>query len=257
MSAMSLRTSNPACAGTFDQARGEGGTATMSLQGTVVKSLALVAILMAAAVFTWTQTLANENGKLVVNMIPVQTFMLIGGLGGLVVALITIFVPRVLPFTAPVYAALEGLLLGGASALFERFYPGIVIEAVGLTVGTLVLLLVLYGTGIVKVTQGFRAAVVAATGAIFLVYLISFVLSLFGTGIPFLRGSGLISIGFSLVVVVVAALNLVLDFDVINQNIEMGAPRYMEWYCGFSLLVTLIWLYLEILLLLAKLRGRD
>lgn len=259
MSTLSLRTSNPALwSGAFDRARDEHAAGAMSLQGMVIKTPILVAILVAAAAFTWSLTLRVDNGVLgVANKTAVYGFMVLGFLGGLVVALITIFVPRISPFTAPLYAAFEGLALGGISAFFESVYSGIVIQSVGLTVGTLVLLLVLYGTGVVKVTQGFRAAVIAATGAVFLVYLIGFVLSFVGVQMPFIYGNTWVGIGFSLVVVVIAALNLVLDFDVVHQNIQMGAPRYMEWYCGFSLLVTLIWLYLEILRLLAKIRSRN
>jgi uncharacterized YccA/Bax inhibitor family protein len=185
-------------------------------------------------------------------------FVLVGFLGGFVVAMITSFMPRVSPWTAPLYAVLQGLALGGISAAFEYMYQGIVFQAVALTFGTLAVLLTVYATGLVKVTQGFRAGVVAATGAIFLVYLVDIVLRLFGIqGVPFIHETGWVGIGISVFIVVVAALNLVLDFDLIAQNAARRAPKFMEWYCGFSLLVTLVWLYLEILRLLAKLRSRD
>lgn len=150
----------------------------------------------------------------------------------------------------------EGLFLGGISSIFEAQFPGIVIQAVGLTLGTLVGLLFAYKSGLIKVTENFKLGVAAATGGIFLIYMASFVLGFFGVGIPFIHESGLIGIGFSLVVVVIAALNLVLDFDFIERGAEAGAPKYMEWYGAFGLMVTLIWLYLEMLRLLAKLRSR-
>ena len=158
-------------------------------------------------------------------------------------------------FTAPIYAALEGLVLGAISAVFETMYPGIVIQAVGLSVGVLAVMLFVYGTGIIRATERFRIGVVAATGAVCLVYLVELVLSMFGIRLPFIHESGVVGICFSLVVVVIAALNLILDFDFIERGAEQQAPKYMEWYGGFSLLVTLVWMYLEILRLLAKLRG--
>ena len=158
--------------------------------------------------------------------------------------------------TAPIYAILEGLFLGGISAVFESRFPGIVIQAVALTFGVLFCLLAAYTTRLIKVTQNFRLGVVAATGGIVIIYAISFIGGLFGLNVPYIHESGIIGIGFSLFVVVIAALNLVLDFDFIESGVEQGAPKYMEWYAAFGLLVTLVWLYLEILRLLAKLRGR-
>jgi len=182
---------------------------------------------------------------------------MIGGLiGGLILALITIFKPSASPYTAPAYAACEGLLLGAISAAFEKAYPGIVVQAVGLTFGTLAALLLAYTSRLIKPTENFKLGIVAATGGIMLLYLASFILGLFGIPIGFIHSSGPIGIGFSVVVVIIAALNLVLDFDFIETGVERGAPKYMEWYGGFALLVTLIWLYLEILRLLAKLRER-
>jgi uncharacterized YccA/Bax inhibitor family protein len=181
--------------------------------------------------------------------------LIAGGIGGFITALITIFIPKVSPFTAPIYAALEGLVLGAISALFEAMYSGIVIQAVGLTVGVLAVMLFLYGTRIVKVTAKFRIGVIVATGAICLVYLVDIVLSFFSVRMPFIHESGPVGIVFSLVVVVIAAPNLILDFDFIEQGVRQQAPKYMEWYGGFSLLVTLVWLYREILGLLAKIRG--
>ena len=156
----------------------------------------------------------------------------------------------------PMYAVLEGLLLGGLSAMFEVRFPGIVSQAVFATFGTLFGLLFAYKTGIIKATENFKLGVFAATGGIAIVYLISFVMSFFGTRIPYIHESGLIGIGFSVFVVIVAALNLVLDFDFIEQGAESGAPKYMEWYAAFGLLITLVWLYIEMLRLLSKVRSR-
>jgi uncharacterized YccA/Bax inhibitor family protein len=166
-------------------------------------------------------------------------------------------VPRISPWTSPIYAVLEGLALGGISAVFEYIYPGIVLQAVTLTMGVLVFMLMLYASGMVTVSEKFKVAVIAATGAIALTYLVTILLGFFGITVPYIHGSGVIGIAFSVFVVVIASLNLLLDFDLIAQNAARGAPKYMEWYCGFGLLVTLVWLYLEVLRLLAKLRGRD
>jgi uncharacterized YccA/Bax inhibitor family protein len=180
----------------------------------------------------------------------------VGVIGGLVAAMVTIFKKSWAPVTAPIYAVLEGLFLGSISALFEARYPGIAITAVGLTFGTLFALLLVYRAGIIRVTDRFRLGVVAATGGIALFYFLTFILGFFGIRFTSVFGSGLIGIGFSLFVVIIAALNLVLDFDFIESGVAASAPKYMEWYGGFALLVTLVWLYLEILRLLGKLRDR-
>jgi len=183
--------------------------------------------------------------------------MMGGVFGGFIVALVTIFKPNWAPLTAPVYALLEGLALGGISAVFERTYPGVAIQAVGLTFGTLFVMLLAYKTGMIRATQGFKLGVIAATGGIALLYLVEMVLGgFFHIQVPAINGSGAVGIGFSLFVVVIAALNLVLDFDMIETGARNGAPKYMEWYGAFGLMVTLIWLYLEILRLLAKARRR-
>ncbi len=180
-----------------------------------------------------------------------------GGLiGGFIVALITVFKKQWAILTAPIYSLLEGLALGGISAIFEARFPGIVIQAVGLTFGTLFCLLMAYKSGMIKVTENFKLGIVAATGAIALFYVVSLLLGMFGISIPFIHGSGIIGIGFSLFVVTIAALNLVLDFDFIENGAARGAPQYMEWYAAFGLIVTLVWLYIEILRLLSKLRSR-
>lgn len=225
-------------------------TESMTIQGSVLKTAILLVILLATSAYTWSQTIAGATSL-------AYGLLLAGSIGGFVVALVTIFNPKASPFTAPIYAALEGLVLGAISAVFETIYPGIVIQAVGLSIGVLAVMLFLYGTGIIRATEKFKIGVIAATGAICLVYLVSFVVSLFGSHIPYIHDSGPVGIGFSVVVVVIAALNLILDFDFIEQGVKQQAPKYMEWYGGFSLLVTLIWMYLEILRLLAKIRGNN
>jgi uncharacterized YccA/Bax inhibitor family protein len=222
----------------------------MTLQGTAIKTALLMAILLVTAAYTWSQSVAGSNTL-------TYGLLIAGALGGFITALLTVFIPRVSPFTAPIYAALQGLVLGAVSAAFETAYPGVVIQAVGLSVGVLAVMLFVYGTGIIRATEKFKIGLIAATGAICLVYLVDIVASWFGTRLPFIHQSGLVGIGFSLVVVVIAALNLILDFDFIEQGVKRQAPKYMEWYGGFSLLVTLVWMYLEILRLLAKLRDRD
>jgi uncharacterized YccA/Bax inhibitor family protein len=184
--------------------------------------------------------------------------VLVGAIGGLVVAIVTIFKKEWSPVTAPLYAVLEGLFIGAVSAMFELRFPGIVMQAAGLTFGTLGALLLAYRSGLIRATENFKLGVVAATGGIALLYLANIGMRLFGfEGMGFIHESSWIGIAFSGFVVVIAALNLVLDFDFIEQGVEHGAPKYMEWYAAFGLLVTLIWLYLEILRLLAKLQSRD
>lgn len=243
-----MRTSNPALS---DKAfRGEGVAVgqPMTLSGTVNKTGMLLVFVVASAAWTWNLTTKNPESAI--------GLTILGSLGGLVAAMVTIFKKSWSPVTAPIYAVLEGLLLGSISELFEARYPGIAITAVGLTFGTLFALLLVYRTGVIRVTEKFRLGVVAATGGIALFYLLTFILGFFGVHFTSVYGSGWIGIGFSVFVVIVAALNLVLDFDFIETGVDVGAPKYMEWYGGFALLVTLIWLYLEILRLLAKLRER-
>ncbi|MFH1836774.1 MAG: Bax inhibitor-1/YccA family protein, partial [Candidatus Omnitrophota bacterium] len=179
-----------------------------------------------------------------------------GAILGFITAMVTVFKKEWAHVTAPLYAFFEGAVLGGVSALFEAQYPGIVVQAVFLTFGTLFCLLIAYRSGLIKATENFKLGVFAATGAIVLIYIVSMVMGFFGARIPLIHESGPIGIGFSLVVVVIAALNLVLDFDFIEKGAERGAPRYMEWYGAFGLMVTLVWLYLELLRLLAKTRSR-
>ena len=233
----------------------QGDAGAMSLNGTVNKTALLLVVTLAGALFSWSQfTSAMAAG----NPGAIMPYVWGGAIGGFVVALVTIFKKEWSPFTAPLYAALEGLFLGAVSAMFELRFPGIVMQAVGLTFGTLAALLLAYRSGLIKATENFKLGVVAATGGIALLYLAQLGMHLFGfSGMGFINGSSPLGIVFSLVVVVVAALNLVLDFDFIEQGVQQGAPKYMEWYAAFGLLVTLVWLYLEILRLLAKLQSRD
>ncbi len=218
----------------------------MTLNGTVNKTGILLVMLTITAFFTW--NLAAQSPA------SAMPWAIGGAIGGFIVAMVTVFKKTWVPITGPLYAVLEGLFIGAISAVFEAKYPGIVIQATGLTFGTLGALLLAYRSGLIKATENFKLGVVAATGGIALIYLLNIVLGLFGINIPYIHESGIIGIGFSLFVVVIAALNLVLDFDFIESGVDAGAPKYMEWYGAFGLVVTLVWLYIEFLRLLAKLR---
>lgn len=227
-----------------------GSSDVMTLQGAVNKSAILLALVVGTAFFTWTQHFSGNSGF-------VQMATIGGALGGFVLALITIFKKTWAPVTAPLYALVEGLFVGGFSAVMEQMYPGIVIQGVFATMGVFVALLMAYKSKLIQATENFKLGVAAATGGIFLVYLATLILGFFNIQIPMIHEGGPIGIGFSLVVVVVAALNLVMDFDFIEDGAEKGAPKYMEWFAAFGLLVTLIWLYIEMLRLLAKTQQRD
>ena len=246
-----MRTANPALNDkTFERYADYAADSRMTLSGTVNKTGFLLLILLVPAVWIWRQI--YEGG----GAVNVQGWMIGGIFGGLAMAMVTVFKPTWSPITAPAYAALEGLALGGISAFFEQRYPGIVIQAIALTFGTLAVLLMAYTTGVIKATENFKLGVASATGAVFLVYMTTMVMGFFGVSVPFIHEAGLIGIIFSLVVVVIAALNLVLDFDFIENGVAHGAPKFMEWYAAFGLMVTLVWLYLEILRLLSKLQSR-
>lgn len=246
-----MHTGNPALnEATFDGLTvRDGNSAQMTVGGTVNKTALLLAMSMITAVWGWGQMQAAVDPQ---SMMP---WLWGSVIGGLVIAMITHASKKSAPITAPLYALVEGVLIGMVSAFFERVFPGIVTQAVMLTFGTLAVLLLAYKCGFIQATDTFKRCVVAATGAIALLYLVSIGLSFFDIRIPFIHEGGMLGIGFSLVVVVIAALNLVLDFDFIEQGAAQGAPKYMEWYAAFGLMVTLVWLYLEILRLLAKLRS--
>ena len=224
------------------------GGETMTLQGAVNKSAILLGLLLLSAMFVWQ--------KATVNPATAMPWMIGGLIAGLVLCLVTCFKRVWSPVTAPLYALAEGLVLGAVSAFYEAQFNGIVFQAVLLTSGTLMGMLALYTMRIIQPTRKFMLGVMAATGGIALTYLIGMVLSFFGVRMGFLYGNGLFGIGFSLVVVIVAALNLIMDFATIEQGVQSRAPKYMEWYAAFGLLVTLVWLYLEILRLLSKIAGR-
>lgn len=250
---MDMRSSNPALPQTtFSDMRGMvARSESMTVGGTVIKTILLLLVALLAAGWTWMKFYqAAENGP------SMTVWVGVGVLGGFIMALVTVFKKEWAPVTAPIYALLEGLFIGAISAQLESAYPGIVIQAVGLTFGTLFAMLLAYQSGLIKVTDNFRLGVVAATGGIALVYLATIVLSFFGIQSTFMFGSSWLSIGISLFVVAIAALNFVLDFDFIEQGARMNVPKYMEWYGAFALMVTLVWLYIEFLRLLSKTRQR-
>jgi uncharacterized YccA/Bax inhibitor family protein len=250
-----VATSNPAFSKDifpgYEQVYGVPASTTMTVQGTVGKTFVMLAILMATAAWAWQ---ATAGQTLAVGLLAVA------GIGGFIVAMITMFKPTVAPWTAPLYAALEGVLLGAISQVVEMRYgarvPGIAMQAVSLTCGVLFIMLFLYATRIIRVTDKLRMGIVVATSALCLFYLVSMLLGVFGVGVPLLFSATKFGIGFSLFVVGLAAFNLLLDFDFIENASASQAPKYMEWYGAFGLMVTLVWLYLEILRLLMKLASQ-
>jgi len=247
---MSYRSGNPSLnSRTFQNLERPSGSHllrddVMTVQGTVDKTGISLALLIFAGYFAYV-----PNGLI---------YMITGFIGGLIVAIVTIYKKTWAPITVPLYAMFEGLLLGSISYMYGQMYEGIVLNAIILTVSILISLLFVYKSGLIKVTENFKLGVAAATGGIALVYLFSIFGSFFGINISFLDSTNgsLMSIGISLFIVIIASLNLVMDFDFIEEGAERGAPKYMEWYGAFGLLVTLVWLYLEILRLLAKLNSR-
>lgn len=240
---LSLRSGNPVLTkNTFNS--GLDVSETMTINGTVNKTAISLFLLIGTGYFTFG----------VINPI----ILIVCGIGGFITAIVTVFKKQWAPITVPIYAILEGGLLGGVSFMYNSMYNGIVTDAIFLTVGILLSLLFAYRSGLIKPTENFKLGIFAATGGIAIVYIINMVMGLFGSsmGVMQIDNASPMSIGFSVVVVIIAALNLVLDFDFIEEGAESGAPKYMEWYGAFGLLVTLIWLYLEILRLLAKLNSR-
>ena len=227
------------------------GADAMTVNGTVNKTGFLLVLVLLGAMYSWARYAGPDS-------VPALMPLVLGGaIGGLILALITAFKKTWSPFTAPLYALVEGLFIGALSAIFEAHYPGIVMRAVGLTFGTMAAMLIAYRSGMIKVTEKFKLGVVAATGGILLLYLAQFVMGFLGHSMGFISGNSTIAIGFSVVVVIIAAMNLVLDFDLIETGARSGAPKYMEWYGAFALVVTLVWLYLEILRLMSKLQSRN
>lgn len=256
-----IRSGNPALKESTFLDLGSGAVVSrdagaMSLNGTVNKTGILLLLSVLTAAFAWNQSIAVGADGMATVAPGVVGYMLGGAIGGFILAMVTIFKKTWAPVTAPLYALVEGFFLGSISAMYELRFDGIVFQAVLLTFGTLFALLMAYRSGLIKATENFKLGVVAATGGIALVYLASIVLGFFGINIPLIHESGIVGIGFSLFVIVIAALNLVLDFDFIENGVEQGAPKYMEWYGAFGLMVTLVWLYIEFLRLLSKLNSR-
>ncbi|MGH8145472.1 MAG: Bax inhibitor-1/YccA family protein [Rhodanobacteraceae bacterium] len=252
-----MRSSNPILRGkTFQSQATATAGEPMTVNGTIARTGLLLVLALITGSWTWHHfMLAFASGGAQAAMAAVSPYMWGGFIVGLVLALVTVFKPTWAAISAPLYAIAEGTALGAISALYNVQYHGIVLQALLASVGVLVLMLVLYRAGVIKVTNKFRTGVIAATGGIFLLYLVEWGLSAFTSyNIPFINGSGALGIGFSVLVVGLAALNLVLDFDLIERATEQRAPKYMEWYCAFALMVTLVWLYMELLRLLAKTR---
>lgn len=248
-----MRSGNPALnESTFDHFHELAGQSaqTMTIRGAANKTMILLGLAIGTASLTWSQVAAGD----IASAMP---WMIGGAISGFVLALILCFKADWAPVLAPLYALAEGLFLGGISAAINAKYPGIALQAIALTFGTLFSLLIAYQARLIRATENFKLGVFAATGGIALVYLTSMVLRLFGVPMPFIHDAGVIGIGFSAFVVVIAALNLVLDFDYIEDAANRGAPKWAEWYGAFGLMVTLVWLYIEILRLLAKLNSRD
>ncbi|RLD69085.1 MAG: hypothetical protein DRI95_01205 [Bacteroidetes bacterium] len=219
---------------------------TMTINGTIHKTILALILVSLSAYFTWNHTLATGS----------LSYGIFGAIGGFVVAIVTIFKPAWSHITTPIYAILEGLFLGGISAFLNSMYPGIAFQAIVLTFGVAFAMLFAYRSGLIKATSKFKKGVIAATGGIAIFYLLNIVFGFLGGGIS-LASMGLMGIGIQLFIVGIAALNLILDFDMIERLSSQGAPKVMEWFGAFGLTVTLVWLYLEILRLLALLSGRD
>jgi len=243
---LSFRSGNPALsASTFKSLHGSRDLKLMTIDGTVNRTIISLFILLLSGAFTY--------------IFELMALTFIGLIVGMILAIATMFKPQWSPKTVPLYALFEGMALGGISFMFNTMYEGIVTQAIVLTAGIFFSLLLAYKSRLIKATENFKLGVTAATGGIFMLYMVSMLMSLFGAGrMPIMdpTNSSLFSIGFSVVVVVIASLNLVLDFDFIEEASEAGVPKYMEWRATLGLLITLVWLYLEILRLLAKLRSR-
>lgn len=240
------KSSNPVFGDKLFQDNVASNEGTMTVNGTLNKTFMLSLLVFAGACISWNNFFAGQN---------VTGLMIGGAIGGLVFALITIFKKEYAFITAPIYAFLEGLFLGGVSAFYNAQFPGITLQAVGLTFGVLIAMIFIYRNNIITVKDKFRGIMAMAIGGVFLLYMVSWIMSFFGGSIPFIHEGGLLGIGFSLVVVVIASLSLLLDLDFIYRGAHAGLSKKMEWYGAFGLMVTLVWLYLEMLRLLSKLRN--
>lgn len=258
-----MNTGNPALNERYfaEEANVVDRSGVMTIQGTVIKTAVLLAVMIAVAGLAWSLTFpqgislsGDQATSLYVNKKAMIGCLAGGAIGGLILSLIICFVPKTAPICAPLYAACEGAFVGAVSGLYAvGSYPAIIAQAIMLTIGVFVTMLALYMTGIIKMSDKLRIGIIVATGGIALVYLATMILSFFGVQMPYIHGAGPIGIGFSIVVVIIAAFNLVLDFDTIERSARYNAPKYMEWFGAFGLLVTLVWLYIEILRLLSKL----
>jgi uncharacterized YccA/Bax inhibitor family protein len=260
---------NPAFSDSFIRDQYATGETTFTAQGAAVKTLVLLVIMAATFSYTWVEATegyatafstadAADRYPTSISIPPnVIGLALVGAIGGLIVAFITIFKQSVAPYTAPVYAALEGLFLGALSAGFEARYPGIVMQAMGGVVGTTGVMALLYSSGILRPTQKFVTGVVAATGGVCMLYFVDIIMGFFGSRISMVHDASWMGIGLQVAIVAIAALNLILDFGTITEAAENKAPKWFEWYAAFGLMITIVWLYIEMLRLLAKLRASD
>lgn len=248
---MRSKTSNPVFRAVASRGLRQSGSGVMTVEGTINKTFILLTLVVISAAWVWTRFSAALPAGDAAAIHAVSPYLTVGVLGGLGAAIVTVFKPNWARVTAPIYAVLEGAVIGGVSALFNLKYPGIVLEAVGLTFTIMLAMLIIYRTGLIKVTQGFVRGVVAATAGVFLFYAAIWIAGIFGVDTSALISHGRLAWTISLVIVFIAALNLMLDFHFIEQGAKAGAPRYMEWYTAFGLVVTLVWLYLELLRLLA------
>lgn len=262
-----METSNPVLSNKVLQNYAHDPANAMTVNGAVNKTLILLVLMLIPAFWAWTKIAgmygASVNGdelmmqQAAASIKQLSIWGIVAGVGGFIISLVLIFGNKAwAPVLAPAYALCQGLLIGGISALYEMQFPGIVMNAAGLTIATLLCLLAAYKMGWIKATRGFALGIMIATGAIGVVYLIDIIAGLFGHPMPMIHSNGMLGIGFSLFVVGIAALNLILDFDFFEKGAQQSLPKHMEWYAAFGLMVTLIWLYLEILRLLSKLRSR-
>ncbi len=226
---------------------------TMTVRGTINKFGFLLLMVIAGAAYTWYLYYNNEQQSM-------MTFMWVGLIGGIISVIAISFKPTLAPYLSPAYGILEGFALGAFSAIlndaFSKNYPGLVIQAVGLTFGVALAMFLLYNFRVIKATQRFKSIIFSATAGIAMFYVITLVLRMFHVNVPFMYDSSALGIGLSIFVVAIAALNLIIDFDMIERGADMGAPKFMEWYGAFGLLVTMVWLYVEILRLLSRFAGR-
>jgi len=247
-----MRSSNPVMSGSIYNKVGSAaaGSGAMTINGTINKIGIMLLLVIASAGYTWSMVMGQDPGR-------AGTLAIVGAIGGFIMAMVTVFRPQSSAITAPIYAILEGLFLGAISSTINAAYPGVAFQAVLLTIGTLFTMLFLYRSGRIRATPRFRRGVMMATGAVFFAYLFSWILGMFGMPVGFLHSAGPLGIVINLVIIVIAALNLIMDFDFIEKGSQMGAPKVMEWYGAFGLIVTLIWLYIEFLRLLSRFAGRD